>query len=331
LIEIKRRGTLFSASLPWFHFVASLFMRPKFDLLTLGAVAVDDLFYIGSYPGPDEKTPVLRRQRQCGGMSAIAAITARRLGCKCAYAGVLGPDELSDFAIGQMRREGVNTRSIARRAGVRAIYSVIMIDSKTGTRNIFYDLRDVGGAARDWPPAEVIQAARVLFVDWFSVPGMIRAARVARAAGIPVVADFEVSGLPGFAKLLPLADHLIISEGFAAKLTGFSDPRRAVVKLMTGSQKVAAVTCGGKGCFFVTADNPSDVRHQPAFKVRAVDTTGCGDVFHGAYAAALARGMAASDRIRFAAAAAALKATKRGGAQHGIPSLARTMRLMRKG
>ena len=305
-------------------------MRPKFDVLALGAVAVDDLFYIASYPGPDEKTPILRGERRCGGMSAIAAIAASRLGCKCAYAGVLGRDELSDFAIGQMRMEGVNLRHLARRASVSPVHSIIMIDSKAGTRNIFYDLRGFLGAARDWPPAAVIRSARVLFVDWFSVPGMIRAARLARAAGIPVVADFEQSGLPGFDKLLPLANHLIISEAFAAKLTGLTDPRRAVARLWTGTQQLAAVTCGAKGCFFVAADNPSLVRHQPAFEVKAVDTTGCGDVFHGAYAAALARGLSAPDRIRFAAAAAALKAEKSGGAQRGIPSLARTMKLMRR-
>jgi len=303
-------------------------MRPKYDVLALGAVAVDDLFYIDSYPGPDEKTPILRRQRHCGGMSAIVAIAASRLGCRCAYAGVLGRDELSEFAIDQMRREGVQLRHLGCREGVRPIHSIIMIDSKTGTRNIFYDLRGVLGAARDWPPAEVIRSARVLFVDWYSVPGMIRAAHLARAAGLPVVADFEQDGVPGFATLLALADHLIISQGFAAKLTGLSDPRRAVVRLWTGQQKLAAVTCGAKGCYYVTSDEPAVARYQPAFEVKAVDTTGCGDVFHGAYAAALARGMSAPDRIRFAAAAAALKAGRAGGAQHGIPNLARTLRLM---
>ncbi|HTA29009.1 MAG TPA: PfkB family carbohydrate kinase [Candidatus Cybelea sp.] len=305
-------------------------MRPKFDVLALGAVAVDDLFYIDSYPAPDEKMPILRRQRQCGGMSAIAAIAASRLGCRTAYGGVLGRDELSEFAIGQMRREGVNLRHLAQRDGVRPVHSIIMIDSKTGTRNIFYDLQGVLGAARDWPAEEVIRSTRVLFVDWYSISGMIRAARLARAAGIPVVADFEQDGLPGFATLLALADHLILSQGFAAKLTGLSDPRRAVVRLWTGQQELAAVTCGAKGCYYVTSDKPGVPRHQPAFKVQAVDTTGCGDVFHGAYAAALARGMSAPDRIRFAAAAAALKATQSGGAQGGIPTLAQTLRLIRQ-
>ena len=160
----------------------------KFDLLALGAVAVDDLLYIDHFPGPDEKMPVRRRERQCGGMSAIAAITASRLGGKAAYAGVLGSDELSDFAIGQMKNEGVNLRHLARREAVRPVHSVIMIDSKTGTRNIFYDLRGVLGAARDWPPAEVIRSARVLFVDWFSGAGHDSGAGPHRRAlaGIPV-------------------------------------------------------------------------------------------------------------------------------------------------
>ncbi len=305
-------------------------MRPKIDVLALGAVAVDDLFYIDAYPGPDEKTPIRRVQRQCGGMSAIAAITASRLGCRSAYAGVLGRDELSDFAIAQMRQEGVNLRHLARREGVRPIHSIIMIDSGAGTRNIFYDLRGVLGAARDWPPEELIRSARVLFVDWYSVPGMIRAARLAREAGIPVVADFERDSLPGFATLLALADHLILSHAFAAKLTGVSDPSRSVVRLWNGRQKLVAVTCGATGCFYVTDEKSSVARHQPAFKVKAVDTTGCGDVFHGAYAAALARDMNAQDRIRFAAAAAALKAGQTGGAQRGIPTLAQTLRLMRQ-
>ena len=303
-------------------------MHPKIDVLALGAVAVDDLLYIDAYPGPDEKSPVRERQRRCGGMSAIAAITACRLGSRGAYAGVLGRDELSGFAVNEMRREGVDLRHLARRKGVAPVHSIILIDSKTGSRNIFYDVRGVLGAARNWPPAEVICSARVLFVDWYSVPGMIRAARVALAAGVPVVADFESDEPPGFTTLLALANHLILSHDFAAKLTGQADPIRAVQRLWTRDRELAAVTCGAQGCFYLTSEATATVRHQPAFKVKTVDTTGCGDVFHGAYAAALARGMQADDRVRFAAAAAALKAGQSGGAQQGIPTLARTLRLM---
>jgi sugar/nucleoside kinase (ribokinase family) len=303
-------------------------VKPKFDLLALGAVAVDDLLYAASYPPADEKSAVLRRERQCGGMSAIALITAARLGSTCAYAGVLGREELSDFAAAQMRAEGVNLKHLARRAGVRPIHSVIIIDSKRGTRNIFFDVAGVLGAAVDWPPAAVIESARVLFADWFSVPGTIRAARLARRAGIPVVADFEQLGISGFPVLLGLPDHLIVSESFAAKLTGATEPRRALKKLWKKHHQLVAVTGGAKGCWYLSAENPAQPRHQPAFKVKVVDTTGCGDVFHGAYAAALARGMNVPDRIRFSAAAAALKAAKP-GAQKGIPTLAEVQKFLR--
>ena len=124
---------------------------------------------------------------------------------------------------------------------------------------------------------------------------------------------------------------MIISHGFAARLTGLRDPRAAISKLWSSQLKLCAVTCGADGCYFASAERPGEVFFQPAFKIKAVDTTGCGDVFHGAYAAALGRGMGAAERIRFAAAAAALKATKAGGAQRGIPTLAKTSLLARKG
>lgn len=304
-------------------------MKPKFDILTLGAVAVDDLLYAASYPPPDDKAEVLRRERQCGGMSAIAAITAVRLGGTAAYAGVLGRDELSGFVAAQMRAEGVRLKHLGRRAEVRPIHSIIIIDSKRGSRNIFYDVSGVLGAAEDWPPLSVVQSARVLFVDWFSVPGMIRAARAARAAGIPIVADFEQRNLPGFSVLLGLPDHLIVSASFASCITGLADPRRALQKLWRKHHQLVAVTCGARGSWYLHAEDPSRPRHQPAFKVGVVDTTGCGDVFHGAYAVALARGMNVRERMRFAAATAALKAT-RPGAHKGIPALDEVQKFLRQ-
>jgi len=90
---------------------------------------------------------------------------------------------------------------------------------------------------------------------------------------------------------------------------------------------VVVVTCGADGCWYLEPGSATP-RHQPAFTVKVVDTTGCGDVFHGAYATGLARGMPVAERIRFAAAAAALKATQTGG-QAGIPSLAEVQSFLR--
>ncbi len=296
-------------------------MVAPFDVLGLGCVAVDDLLYVPAYPPADAKVQVRRRERQCGGLTATALVAAARLGSTCAYAGILGEDDLSAWVVERLRQENIETAYLRRRPGAKPIHSVIVVDEGKQTRAIFYDLDGVFGAEPDWPPEEVIRAARVLFVDHFGIEGMVRAVRVARSAGIPVVADFERNEMAGFDGLLALTDHPIVARDFVARLTGIDDPAMAAAALWTDERQAVIVTAGADGCWCVGADRPGVAWHQPAFAVQAVDTTGCGDVFHGAYAAALARSESLPERVRFAAAAAAIKATRRGG-QAGIPSRA---------
>ena len=297
------------------------------DVLGLGAVAVDDILYAETYPPPDAKAHVTRMERHCGGLAATALVAAARLGARCAYAGMLGNDGLSAFALSCMEREGIDTSAIERAPAAGPVHSHIIVGQQRGTRNIFsYEPRLVGASMHT--SAALITSCRVLLVDHLGVPGMIRAARLARRARIPVVADIESDRHPRIQELLDLADHLIASQSFAERLTGATSPERAVRKLARADRQVAAVTCGAEGCWFL-AQGESKPRHQPAFRVEAVDTTGCGDVFHGAYAFAMARGMALQERVRFASATAALKATRPGG-QDGIPVLRTVRRYLRR-
>ncbi len=304
-------------------------MDANYDILGLGCVAIDDLLYLAGYPTPDSKMQVERRERHCGGLTATALVAASRLGSRCAFAGVLGDNELSQFVLRRFEEEGVDVRHVCRRPEARPIHSIILVDQATKTRTILYSLDGAFGAEPDWPAEEVIRSARVLFVDHFGTEGMARAAHVARQAGIPVVADLESDQHPGFGQLLNLVDHVILSRDFAARLTGEGDVVAGVCKLWSSHRQTAVVTCGDQGCFYVSRDDPTTVRHQPAFAVDVVDTTGCGDVFHGAYASALARGLGVQQRMRFAAAAAALKATQRGG-QAGIPTRERVEEFLAK-
>jgi sulfofructose kinase len=288
-----------------------------FDVLGLGCAAVDDILYVEQYPRADAKVRVLRRERHCGGLTATALVAAARLGAKCAFAGTLGFDDGSEFVLETMRREGIEVCHAVRRKDAGPVRSTIVVDEAKHTRNVFADVNDVRGADARLPAREVIKSSRVLLIDHFGMAGNIRAARIARSAGIPVVSDFENHEEPGFSELLALVDHPIFSQRMAEALTGEKDAGRAAAKLWNNERAVVVVTCGGRGAWFVgCAEEP---RHVPAFKLNAVDTTGCGDVFHGAYAAALARGRSAEECVRFAAAAAALKALTHGG-QNGIPS-----------
>ena len=299
---------------------------PRYDIVGLGCAAVDDLLYVSAYPPPDSKVQIRRSERQGGGLTATALVAAAKLGAKCAYAGVLGDDELSEFMKQRLTRDGVDVSHVRLRPGARPIHSFIIVDESTQARNIFYDLEGVYGAEPGWPDEAIIRSAGALYVDHFGVEGMCWAARIARAAGVPVVADLERGEMPGFSELLALVDHLIVSRAFGEKLTGTAHPMAAAIQLWRQDRHCVVVTAGEAGCWY-TADGKG-VRHQPAFAVQAVDTTGCGDVFHGAYASALVRGMALPETVRFASAAAAIKATRRGG-QDGAPQLREVVEFLR--
>ncbi|HMJ91244.1 MAG TPA: PfkB family carbohydrate kinase [Candidatus Acidoferrum sp.] len=301
--------------------------RKQFDVLGLGCAAVDDILYVDEYPPADAKVHVRRRERHCGGLTATALVAAARLGAKCAFAGTLGFDEDSEFVIETLRRERMNVDHVVRRRDAGPVISTIIVDEQRGTRNIFASIEQSRGADPKRPSRAVIESTRVLFVDYFGVEGNLRAAKVARAAGVAIVSDLERTKLTGMNELIALIDHPIFSRRAAAELTGTENPAKAVVDLWNDARDTVVVTCGEQGAWFVSRDQRQP-KHVSAFKVKAIDTTGCGDVFHGAYAAALAQGMDAEQRIRFASATAALKATRHGG-QSGIPSRAEVQKFLR--
>lgn len=288
-----------------------------YDVLGLGVLAVDELLYVEHYPPPDTKTPVLHRERQAGGLTGTALVAAARLGAKCTYAGMMGHDDLSQFVAETFRREGVDLTHVVWRDDAQPVHSLIIVDTHAHTRNIFFLRGAKTGAAPDAPAPEIIASTRVLFADHHGLLGMVRAVRIATEAGVPVVADFERPGGDGFEELLYLTNHLIVSSEFAEQFDpGFSLPE-AVKRIRRHPHQTVVFTCGAEGCWYV-GEGIEEPVHHPAYRVQVVDTTGCGDVFHGAYAAALARGLPLPERIRIASATAAIKAMHFGG-QAGIP------------
>ena len=210
----------------------------QFDVLAMGCVAVDDFLYVPEYPSPESKIRVTRGRRRCGGLAGGALQAAARLGARTGYGATLGDDELSRFVADRFLAEGISLTYLRRLAGVRPIHSTIIVDTTHHTRTVFFSLDGAQGAQEDWPPQEAIEASKVLFVDHYGIEGMIRAAKIARTAGIPVVADFERNEWPGFDELLALVDHLIISETFAGKLTG---------EASSGSRLALAIACRTAG------------------------------------------------------------------------------------
>lgn len=299
----------------------------RLDVLGLGCTAVDELLYVQAIPPADGKARVLRSARQCGGLTATALVAAARLGARCAFGGMLGNDDISRFVEETLAREGVETTTIVRHPAAAPVHSRIAVGAD-GARTIYYEFKGLLGADDKRPDEATLASARVIFIDQYGMKGNLRAAEIARRSGGSIVADMEDESDPLFGQVMGCIDHLVLSQDFALRLSGKTSPAEACKAMWSDRRKAVVVTCGVGGCWYLDGDMGEKPQHQKAFDVKVVDTTGCGDVFHGAYAAALAGGMALGERIRFASAAAAMKATRPGG-QTGIPTLSQLQEFLK--
>jgi len=296
----------------------------NWDVIGVGSSTVDDILFIDSFPRPDEKMPIRRSLRRAGGQTSTALAAAARLGARVSFCTCLGEDDLSQFMLGELKKNAVDCQHVTILPGSRSFYAVILIDSSQGSRTILYSdegFHEIEPAAID---PQWIASSRVVLTDHNTPHAGLHAARLARDLHIPVVADIERTNIDELADLLLMVDHLIVSQRFARDYTGLDEPAAIAASLSRKDQAACVVTCGSRGCWYSLNGGP--VRHFPAFEVQVVDTTGCGDVFHGAYAAALARGESIERAIVLASASAALKATNSCG-WSGLPDLEQSIQL----
>ncbi len=281
-----------------------------FDVFGLGACALDRLAPVDDYPPVDQKLLVDEVVDQCGGVVATALVALARWGRSCALSAVLGDDPEGEILRADLEREGVDTSGLLVRPGHRSQAAFITAERETGRRNIFW-WRPTGPAPRpdELPPLE----ARVFLGDGLYAEASVAAAQ--RAGRVVVDAG---SVREGTLALLPHADVVLASERFARDYAGADDPEGACRKLRELGVKVAGVTLGERG--YVAAYGNTLVR-RPAYEVDAVDTTGCGDIFHAGYVHGMLSGWPPERCLDFGAWAAGQAATALGG-RAGIPALA---------
>jgi sugar/nucleoside kinase (ribokinase family) len=162
-----------------------------------------------------------------------------------------------------------------------------------------------------------LSGLRFILFDGFYFDTILRTAKRAADLGIVSVTDLSPRNRdPRIPEFLALIDYPILSELFLKPFCGSSDPVEAARSLFGGRNKAMLVTCGEAGVHIITGGG---VEHVPAFKVDSIDTTGAGDVFHGAFLFALWKGYPLREATVFSSAVSAMKCTKLGG-QSGIPS-----------
>ena len=289
------------------------------DVLGVGANSIDRVYRLPQYPqpaGPAAKLRILSHTLSPGGQTATVLATCAAMGLRTKYIGTFGNDAGARLVREELTRRGVDIED-AIECNAPNPWALILLDTRTGERGVLWDRDERARLKPADVGADLITAARLVHVDDVDPDTAVATAALARLAGIRVTSDIEqVTELTE--PLMAAVDIPIFAEPVPEALTGESDPERALRKLRLRHPGLLCVTMGSGGAMLLDGDR---LHHAQAPTVSAVDTTGAGDVFRGAFIHALLRGDSAPEILRFANAAAALSCT-RPGAIRGVPTLA---------
>jgi sulfofructose kinase len=285
------------------------------DVLCVGHASYDLVFAVPHHPKADEKIFADSLIACGGGPAANAAVTSARLGFRAAFAGYLGNDAYGELHRAELERDGVATDLVVRGTAPTPVSAVLV--KPDGTRalvNYKGETRPLPAGAIDFSPL----APSVILFDGHEPNVSLPLAR----RGVPTVLDAG-SVHAGTEALMFAVDYLVCSEKFARQWLGADDPERALTALAEHSPAVV-ITLGERGLIWRRGGESG---RSPAFPVETIDTTGAGDAFHGAFAAALAGGLEWTEILRYASAAGALCCTRL-GARLGIPDRNQVMRFL---
>ena len=262
-----------------------------------------------------------------GGMAATAAVAVTRLGGKSSFCGRAGNDGAGHMMQRELADYGVDTEQFRLFTGARSSVSAVIVDSCGERMIVNFAGADIPEEA-DWLPVDIIDNAGAVLGDVRWAEGARRLFGAARECNIPTVLDGEAASNAVFSTLLPLVDHAIFSLAGLRSFSGgrIVDHTESLQSVRLRGCRVAGVTLGGQGVIWLDDDG---IHHLPAFNAKIIDTTGAGDVFHGAYALAIAEGMSVPEAMRFSSAVAALKCTRHGG-RAGIPNRSEVDRFLAK-
>lgn len=294
-------------------------MSKRIQVVGLGLAALDILVRAVDLPTWECGGRLQALGIDGGGPVATALVAAQQLGVQTGYIGTYGSDRMGRIKLETLTEYGIDTQYAIQREGVENHTVLVCVHGESGER-IFS-----GVAGRRWSPLRVdeldrnyITSADILHLDGMQMEAALAAARWMQAAGKPVMLDGATTRGPigqPMRDLIQHVDYLICGSGFVPALTGCSDLWEAGEAALELGPRVVVQTEGKDGSYTVSRDGRF---HVPAFEVEVIDTTGTGDVFHGAYLVGLLKGWNLKQITLFSTAVAALKCARLGGRQ-GIP------------
>ncbi len=286
-----------------------------FDVVGLGLNSVDHLCVLSGYPEPESKSEILTYELLPGGQVATALIFLSRMGLRAKYVGKVGGDELGRLSVQSFEKESLDFASVLVERNARNQFAIIIIDQRSGERTILCQRDRQLDVKETELDEEMICSGRILHLDGYD-SAALKAASWCQDRGIPVCVDLDKS-VPNCSALIQKTDFLIVSSNFPSEFTGIADPAESVRALQKYFGGFLAVTLGSRGA---TAWVGDQCLNFPGLNVNAVDTTGAGDIFHGAFIYGLLQNWSLANIMGFANSAAGLSCMYL-GARAGIRPL----------
>ncbi len=290
-----------------------------------GSVVLDRIYELATLPMAPGKYIARGYREAGGGMAATAAVAVAALGGRAIYCGRTGADDTGAALCGMLRRLGVDTAGVTMAEGARTPSAGVTLDPEGERILTVFPGANLPEDAPLGP--ELVEGAGAVLGDPRWVSGVERLFDMGRARGLARVLDADIAPGEILRRLAPQADHVLFSQRGLVDFAGTEDPEAGLAAAAAQLSGVVAVTLGPKGSLWWRDGAP---RHLPAPRIAARDTTGCGDVFHGIYALAIAEGAPVEQAARMATAAAALKAVH-GNGWDGMPDRAAVEALLREG
>lgn len=283
------------------------------DILGLGMSLLDTLQLVDDFPAGSGVTEVRDSALMGGGPVPTALCAAARLGAKTAILDRVGDDWRGDLIAADYARFGVDFSMLIREPGRTSSLGIVLVRKHDGERHVVFQCGDATPLRFEDLPQAALRSCRILHLNGRHWPACLEAAQVVRDSGGLVSFDGGANRYdPKFSAIFPFVDLFIVARDFAEKFAGSEDRAVQLDALAKNGTRLVGITDGVHGSWFSAAGG--ETFHEAAFEVdRVVDTTGCGDVFHGAFLAAVAAGGDWRECARLASAAAALNATALGG------------------
>jgi len=283
----------------------------------VGLAVLDFVFGVDTRPDRGRKVFASSLTEAGGGPAATAAVAVAALGGTARFVGRIGDDTVGDRIIDDFARWHVDTGGVRRIPGIPSPLSSVVVESD-GERTIVNYTDPRLHAPDDIVTADNLRGADVVLADLRWPTGGLSALAAAAELGVPSVLDFDETPERGLVEALETPTHIVFSAPALAAVAGTGDPAAGLKSIDRRTDAWVAVTLGSRGVLWL---DEGILIHTPAYAVHAIDTLGAGDVYHGAFALALAEGRPLGDAVQRAAAAAALKCERFGG-REGIPTLA---------